>query len=116
MKKVLRKISAFFNEIPIITYILISFVKSFLIAVGAITVIYFICWITGIYAQLETALDLKYDSPIVIAPMWAFVALLILCFMVGFLLYFHKYKRGKSKTAFYNAVAPALNQNNRGKN
>lgn len=108
MKKIFEKITAIFEKIPIVAYALISMIKSFLISVGAIAVLYVILLVTGFYAKLETALDLKYNSPIVLAPMWAFVALFVLCLMVGFLMYFHKYKRGKRKTAFYNAVAPLL--------
>lgn len=110
MKKIFEKISAVFEKIPVVAYALISLIKSFAIAVGVVPVLYFILWITGIYAKLETALDLKYNSPIILAPMWAFVALFVVCLMVGFLMYFHKYKRGKSKTAFYNAIAPALGE------
>lgn len=112
MKKILKKVSAFFEKIPVAAYILISLIKSFFIAVGSVAVVYLIFWLTGIYAKLETALDLKYNSPIVLAPMWAFVALFVVCFTIGFLMYFHRYKRGKSKTAFYNAVAPALDHKN----
>lgn len=116
MKKLFKKISAGFHKVPVISYIVSSFIKSFFIAVGLVAVLYFIFWVTGIYASLETALDLKYNSPIVLVPMWAFIALFVLCFMVGFLMCFHKYKRGKSKTAFYSVVAPALGQNNNKKN
>lgn len=112
MKKTLKKVLAVLDKAPIVGYILISFIKSFFITVGSVAVIYFVFWITGFYAKIETALDLKYNSPMILAPMWAFIALFVLCFVVGFLMYFHKYKRGKSKTAFYNAIAPVLEQNN----
>jgi hypothetical protein len=108
MKKISIKIALFFEKIPVVAYALISLIKSFLIASISITVLYLILWETGVYAKLEAALDLKYNSPIVLAPMWTFVALFVLCLMVGFLMYFHKYKRGKSKTDFYKAIAPAL--------
>lgn len=110
MNKIFKKISKAFAKIPIIAYALNSFIKSFFIAIGTGSIIFFILWVTGVYATLETALDLKYNSPIVLAPMWAFVALFAVCLLVGFLMYFHKYKRGKSKTAFYNAVAPILGE------
>ena len=87
-----------------------AFVKSFLIAAVSVLVFYCIFWVTGIYSKIETALDLKYNSPIILAPMWIFVALFVVCFVVGFLMYFHKYKREKTKTKFYNAVAPILNK------
>lgn len=110
MIKIVKKISLLFEKIPILAYILVSFVKSFFIAIASIAVVYGILWITGIYSNVETALDLKYNSPIILAPMWVFVALFVVCFVVGFLMYFHKYKRTKSKTKFYNAVAPILNK------
>lgn len=110
MIKIFKKISLFFEKIPLLAYILVSFVKSFLIAAVLIAVVYCILWMTGIYSNFETALDLKYNSPIILAPMWVFVALFVVCFVVGFLMYFHKYKRTKTKTKFYNAVAPILNK------
>lgn len=113
MKKIVKKISLFFEKLPILAYILFSFVKSFVVAAVSIAVVYCILWVTGVYSKLETALDLKYNSPIVLAPMWVFAALFAVCFVVGFLMYFHKYKRTKTKTKFYNAIAPALNKNNK---
>lgn len=110
MIKIVKKISLFFEKIPILAYILVSFVKSFLIATVSVSVVYFMFWVTGIYSKIETALDLKYNSPIILAPMWAFVALFVVCFVVGFLMYFHKYKRRKTKTKFYNAIASTLNK------
>ncbi len=110
MKNIFEKITAAFEKIPIVAYALIYLIKTFLIAVGAVAVLYFILWVTGVYASLETALDLKYNSPVILAPFWAFVALFAVCLVVGFLMYFHKYVRGKTKTAFYNAVAPLLSE------
>ena len=110
MKRISKEISAVFEKIPVVALALISLIKSFLIAGITITVLFFILWVTGVYTKIEAALDLKYNSPIILAPMWTFVALFVLCLMVGFLMYFHKYKRGRLKTAFYNAIAPALSQ------
>jgi FtsH-binding integral membrane protein len=110
MKKIFEKITLAFEKVPIIAYALIALIKSFLISAVLIAVFYFILWITGIYSKFETAFDLKYNSPMILVPLWAFVALFVLCLMVGFLMYFHKYKRGKAKTAFYNAVAPLLDK------
>lgn len=110
MVKIIKKIALFFEKIPIVAYILNSFIKSFLIATVSISVVYCILLLTGIYSKFETALDLKYNSPIILAPMWVFVALFIVCFVVGFLMYFHKYKRTKTKTKFYNAIAPNINR------
>lgn len=115
MKKIIKRITAILERVPIASYVLVSLLKSFAIAVGAIAVVFLILWATGIYATLETALDLKYNSPIVLAPMWVFAALFVLCFTVGFLLYFHKYKRGKSRSEFHKALAPVLDKDANGK-
>jgi len=108
MKKIFEKITATFEKIPIVAYALSALIKSFLISVGAVAVLYLILWATGVYAILETALDLKYNSPLILAPLWSFVALFIVCLVVGLLMYIHKYRRGKTKSAFHNAVAPLL--------
>lgn len=108
MKKILEKISAVFEKVPLVTYILIAFLQSFLISVVVVAVVYGILWATGIYANLETALDLKYNSLVMLVPMWGFAALFLICLMVGTLLYFYKYKRRKPQTAFYKALAPAF--------
>lgn len=108
MKRFFGKILSVFMKVPVVAYVLKSFVVSLFIAGITAAVLFAILWKTGIYAKLEAALDLKYNSPIIVAPMWAFAALFLVCLMVGFLMYFHKYKRGKTKTDFYKAVAPAL--------
>lgn len=111
MKYILNKIILIFDKMPIIKYILISFIKSFIVASVLAALVYFALQITGIYSKLETMLDLKYNSPMIVVPMWAFVALCVLCFVIGFLMYFHKYKRGKYKTVFFNTLAPKLEKN-----
>lgn len=108
MKKISDKIVSFFEKVPVALSALKYFIISFLIVAVAIVVLFVILWETGIYAKLETALDLKYNSPVILAPMWTFAALFLLCLVIGFLMYFHKYKRGKTKTDFYKAIAPAL--------
>lgn len=108
MKKLFGKILSVFKKVPVLAYALKSFVVSLFIVAIIAAVLFAILWETGVYAKLEAALDLKYNSPIIIAPMWVFAALFLICLMVGFLMYFHKYKRGKTKTDFYKAVAPAL--------
>ncbi|MEY8238304.1 hypothetical protein AALA36_21880 [Lachnospiraceae bacterium 66-29] len=108
MKKISEKIRSVFDKVPVVAYALKSFIISFFIAAVVLAVLFAILWQMGIYAELEAALDLKYNSPFIVAPMWTFAALFLICLMVGFLMYFHKYKRGKAKTDFYKAVAPAL--------
>lgn len=109
MKKTFEKIKAIFEKIPIVSYILGAFIKSLLISSGVVIVGFGAFWALGIYSKLETALDLKYNSPIVLVPLWTFAALFVLCFVVGFLMYYYKYKRSKTKTVFYKALASILN-------
>lgn len=100
-----------FNKVPILKYILNTFIKCFIIAILAGGLIYLILSLTGIYSKLENALDLKYNSPFVLVPMFAFAALAVLCFVIGFLLYFHKYKRAKSNSKFNKALSNILDNN-----
>ena len=108
-----------FDKLPdkflIVRYIVTSLIKWFLIAVAAVAVLFGILSLTGIYSKLETALDLKYNSPFVTVPTIAFAALAILCFFVGFLMYFHKYKRSKSRSKFGEALSGILNAEQTGK-
>lgn len=108
MKKIFEKISAAFEKRPVIACVLKTFIISFLIAFGIAVVLYLILRKTGIYAKLEVMLDLKYNSIIIVAPMLTFAVLSLVCLLVGFLLYFHKYKRRKTRTDFYHAVAAAF--------
>lgn len=108
MNTLIEKAKVFFDKHPLLTRTLITAGKTFLIAFSVVLVLFVVLWVTGIYDTLETALDLKYDSPILLIPLWSCTALFVLCLMAGFLMYFHKYKRAKAKTAFYNAIAPAF--------
>lgn len=94
-----------FDRIPILQYIVSAFVKCFLMAVLALGTVFAVLWFTGVYTKLENVLDLKYDSPFILVPLFSFAALAVLCFFVGFLLYFHKYKRTKTKSRFQEALA-----------
>lgn len=107
-KPYFEKCKLFFEKRPIIYGALRSFFITFGIAVVAIAVLFFVLWITGIYASLESALDLKYNSPYILVPIWGFLALSVLCIMSGMLMFFHKYKRAKSKTAFYKELETVL--------
>lgn len=102
------------DKIPVVKYILNSFVKWFIGLVLICSVLYAFLSITGLYLELESALDLKYNSPFVLIPLFASIALAVLCFLIGFLLYFHKYKRTKSKTKFYQTVSVVFDTNKRG--
>jgi FtsH-binding integral membrane protein len=94
----------------IVQYILRAFVKTLLIALAGFTVIFAVFQFTGLYGRIETALDLKYNSPFVLIPLWGFVGLAGVCFILGFLMYFHKYKRSGTKSAFHQAVATVFEE------
>lgn len=103
-----EKCKHFFEKRPIIYGALRSFFITFGIAAVAIAILFFILRITGIYASLESALDLKYNSLYILVPIWGFGVLFVLCIMIGTLMYFHKYKRAKSKSAFYKEIDTVL--------
>lgn len=94
-----------FDKTPILKYIVSAFVKCFFIAALVLGTVFAVLWFTGVYTKMENVLDLKYDSPFILVPLFAFAALAVLCFFVGFLLYFHKYKRTKTKSRFQEALA-----------
>ena len=101
MRKLLEKY-------PILKYVISSYIKV-LLGVGLLMVVlYAVLNFTGVYEKLEAILDLKYNSPLVLVPLYGFAILAILCFFVGALLYFHKYKRAKSNTAFHEAFNKIL--------
>lgn len=99
-----------FEKYVIVKYIFTSYAKTLLISIGSFTILFAILEFTELYARIERALDLKYNSPFVLLPLFVFAALAVLCFFVGFLLYFYKYKRSKSKSAFGNAFSNVLNK------
>ena len=110
MKKIIDTIKTFFDGKPLLWGALMTTLKTFVIAGGAAALIFLLLWVTKIYPKLGTALDLKYNAPWVLVPMCIFAALFLVCLMVGFLMYFHKYKRSKTKTAFYQALAPVWSE------
>lgn len=105
MKKYLNRL---LDKVPILKYITKSLVKWFGIIASFFAAIYVALSITGKYAVLESRLNLKYNSPLVLIPLQLFAAAAVLSFVIGFLLYFHRYKRSKTKSRFHEAVAPVL--------
>lgn len=101
MRKLLEKY-------PIFKFVTSSYVKVLLGAGVFISALFTVLKLTGLYEKLEAILDLKYNSPFVLVPLYGFAILAILCFFVGALLYFHKYKRAKSNSAFYHAFSTVL--------
>lgn len=106
MKKIFNHL---LDKVPIIKYILTSFAKWFVIAALVCGTTYTVLSLTGNYAKVESAMDLRYNSPFVLVPLLAFAALAVLCFIIGFLLYFHKYKRARAKSRFHEALSAVLN-------
>ncbi|GAE86817.1 hypothetical protein [Acetivibrio straminisolvens] len=103
MKKLLEKYL-------IVKYILTSYVKTLLISLAVVTVLFAVLMFTGLYAGIESALNLQYNSPFILVPLYGFAVLAVLCFFIGFLIYFYKYKRPKSKTKFYKFFSNILNE------
>lgn len=103
MKKLLEKY-------VIVNYIIGSYVKTFVISLVSISVVFAILKFTGLYTVIERTLDLKYDSPFVLVPLYGFITLAILCFFIGFLVYFYKYKRSRIKGKFYKVFSNILNE------
>ena len=110
MKKTINTLKAFFEKKPLLSSILITAVTTFLIAAGVAVLLFCGLWITGLYPKLEAALDLKYNAFAIVVPLCIFVVLFLLCLMTGILMFFHKYKRNKTKSVFYHALAPIWNK------
>ncbi len=108
MHSVIEKAKEFFEKRPLLSGTLMTVGKTILIATAVVLVVFLVLWATGTYDMLETALDLKHNSPILLIPFWTCAALFVMCLMGGCLMYFHKYKRTIVKTTFYHAVAPAF--------
>lgn len=106
MKKIIKQ---FWEKAPILRYILSSLARWFIIAALIFGILYAVLSLTGNYAKIESVLNLRYNSPFVLVPLVVFAALAILCFVIGLLLYFHKYKRPAAKSRFYQALSTRLN-------
>lgn len=99
-----------FEKYPILRYVISSYVKFFLYSFAFFVVIFAVLGFTGLYARLASALDLKYNSPFILVPLYGFAALSLLCFVIGVLMYFHKYKRSKNKNLFYKTFSNILGE------
>ena len=104
MKKIIEKIKVILEGKPLLLDVVITVFKTFVIGGCAAFVLFLLLWITKIYPTLETALDLKYNALAILVPLCVFAALSLLCFVVGILMYFHKYSRKKSNTSFRKAL------------
>jgi len=103
MKKLLEKY-------VIAKYILSSYVKTLIISLVVFTALFAILKFTDLYADIENALNLQYNSPFILVPLYGFATLAVLSFFIGFLVYFYKYKRPKTKSTFYKAFSEILNE------
>lgn len=103
MKRILEKY-------PVFKYIAGAYVKYLAYALLIFTVLFALFEFTGIYVRLESVLDLKYNSPFVLVPLYVFAVLAVLCFVTGVLLYFYKYKRSKTKSVFYKYISDLLSE------
>lgn len=97
-----------FAKYPIVKDILVSYMYSLLYSCVFVGVIFGVLELTGLYRKLERVLDLKYNSPFILIPLYGFATIAILSFVIGFLLYFYKYKRSKAKSTFYKTYSNIL--------
>lgn len=98
------------NKYPIVRYVVTSYVKFLFGLLIVFTAVYGMLILSGLYAKLERALDLKYDSPFVLVPLFGFIGLFVVCFFIGFLMYFYKYTRTKSKSVFHKSFSDVLDE------
>lgn len=98
MKAKIQKAFERFHAIP--RYILCSFLPWLIISFGLLGLLALVLLLTGGFTGLVNTLDLKADSPWVLAPLLASLGGMVLCFLVGLLMYVRKYKRKVTKTKF----------------
>lgn len=98
-----------FEKFPIIRYVANSYVKGLLCSTVVLIVMFAVLAVTRLYPRIERALDLKYNSPFILVPVFGFAGLTVLCVFIGFLMYFHKYKRSKTNSVFYKTFSNVLN-------
>jgi hypothetical protein len=103
-----NKLNKILDKMPVLKYILTAFIKSLILTAAVLVSFCTVLSLTKVYDKLQSMLDLKYNSPFVLVPLFASAAIAVLCFVIGFLLYFHKYKRSKSKTRFNRAFTSIL--------
>ena len=96
----------------LLKYILDSYVRTFLFTVPFFVFLYLFLKLSGMYSKL----DLKFDSPLILLPLFASLALSVIVLLFGLILYVYKYKRNTSATPFYKAVSGAIDEKLRDKN
>ena len=107
----MRRVSEKYTVLYMLTdYVISSYIKVLLCALAAFAILFAALFFSGLYSQLETILDLKYNSPFVLVPLYGSIALALLCLFIGFLLYFHKYKRSKTNGRFCRTFSNILSE------
>ena len=106
MKKIVNLIKAFFEKRPLLSDIIKTTLGTLLFTSIFVAAIFLILWATDTYSALQAALDLKFNSPVLLTVISVFGILCLVCWTVGALMYFHKYKRNKTKTDFYKELSP----------
>ena len=96
----------------LLKYILDSYVRTFLFTVPFFVFLYLFLKLSGMYSKL----DLKFDSPLILLPLFASLALSVIVLLFGLIMYVYKYKRNTSFTPFYKAVSGAIDEKLRDKN
>ncbi len=99
-----------FEKYLIFKYIVSSYIKCLLGSLAIFMAIFAVLAFSGLYARIESALDLKYNSPFVLVPLYGFIGLSFLCLFIGLLMYFYKYKRSKTKGTFYKTFSNIINE------
>ena len=104
-----KKLNQAFNRVPtLLRYVLIPFLMWGTGLLIVFLIGYLILSVTGVYSSIESALDLNANSPWIKVPLYVSLGGALLCFLVGSLMYFHKYKRTVTKTAFQKAFSEVL--------
>lgn len=84
----------------LLKYIGEAYVKTFLISIPFALLCFIILFASGMYSRM----DLKFDSPVFVLPLFASLVLAAAVLIFGSILYVYKYKRNVDKTNFYKAV------------
>ncbi|MBQ6160935.1 MAG: hypothetical protein IJK24_08305 [Oscillospiraceae bacterium] len=97
----MKKIKQCLNRLPLLLqYILIPFGFCLIGGFLLVAFLYAVLSLAGIYNGIENTLNLKASSPWIIIPLFVCLFGAVLSFLLGFLMYFHKYKRSSAKTKF----------------
>lgn len=112
MKRVQSRV---FAKLPLLRETLAAFLGALFAGAALVAVVYGILKATGIYNRLEMALNLRADSDYFLYPMRIAAALAIVCFTIGFLMYFHKYNRSKLLSPFSRAFSAVMTETKKSK-